>query len=187
MSLIAGNLGVVQRMLDTNQLTWGVCAGAAAHLYGNRRPIQDVDLLVMPGQLPTVVKLLQQQQKAVQFDGQRILWRGIKVFDDLSIRRGGVAHPYILDEPMAARLRRIPLLGAQVLVLSPEDVLIHKVVMSRGAEQGKHDLDDAAGIIRRQKLDHDYLRLRIQAMNIATMIDAALVELGIELQPVTSA
>src|SRR5689334_25373233 len=103
MSLIAGNLGVVQRLLDTNQMKWGVCAGVAAHLYGDRRPIQDVDILVTTGKLPEVVKLLQQQQKAVQFDGQRILWRGIKLFDDLSVRRNGSVHPILLDEPMIAR------------------------------------------------------------------------------------
>ena len=181
MSLIAGNLGVVQRLLDAQQLVWGVCAGAAAHLYGDRRPIQDVDLLVMPGQLPTVVKLLQQQQKAVQFDGQRILWRGIKVFDDLSIRRPGMTHLYVLDTAMAARLRRIPLLGATVSVLAPEDVLLHKIILGRGAEQGKHDLADAAGIVRRQKLDLDYLRQRMQVMNTNGTTSTVLTQLGIEL------
>lgn len=181
MSLIAGNLGVAQRLLDSQRLIWGVCAGAAAHLYGDRRPLQDIDLLVTSGQLPTVVKLLQQQQKAVQFDGQRILWRGIKVFDDLSIKRSGTTHPYTLDEPMAARLRRMPLLGANVSVLAPEDVLLHKIVMSRGAEQGKYDLADAAGIVRRQKLDHDYLRQRMRAMNANGTISAALAELGLEI------
>ncbi|MEN9935382.1 MAG: hypothetical protein RLZZ387_1961, partial [Chloroflexota bacterium] len=97
MSLIAGNLGVVQRTLDGSSIVWGVCAGAAAHLYGNRRPIQDVDILVSAGNLPDVVRLLQQQNKVVQFDGQRILWRGIKLFDDLSVRRGGAVHPYAID------------------------------------------------------------------------------------------
>src|SRR5919198_127676 len=106
MSLIAGNLGVVQRLLDSREMKWGVCAGVAAHLYGDRRPIQDVDILVSTGKLADVVKLLQQQQKAVQFDGQRILWRGIKLFDDLSVKRGSITHPYVLDETMAARLRR---------------------------------------------------------------------------------
>lgn len=181
MSLIAGNLGVVQRLLDAQSMVWGVCAGAAAHLYGNRRPIQDVDLLVKPGQLSTVVKLLQQQQKAVQFDGQRILWRGIKVFDDLSIKRGGVTYPYTLDDPMSTQLRRIPLLGATVSVLSPEDVLLHKLVMNRGAEQGKHDIDDATGIIRRQKLDLEYLRQRMLMMNTNGTIDTTLSELGVAL------
>ncbi len=93
MSLIAGNLGVIQRLLDVQQVSWAVCAGAAAHLYGNRRPIQDIDILVAPGQLPLVVQLLQRQQKAVQFNGQRILWRGIKVFDNLSIKRGSATYP----------------------------------------------------------------------------------------------
>lgn len=180
MSLIAGNLGVVQRMLDQHRLIWGVCAGVAAHLYGNRRPIQDVDILITTGQLPDVVKFLQQQQKAVQFDGQRILWRGIKVFDDLSVRRGGATYPFILDEMMAKRLRRMPLLGANVAVLAPEDVLLHKLLMGRGAEQGKHDLDDAAGIARRQQLDLEYLRQRMKLMNLNGSIAAKLAELGVE-------
>lgn len=179
MSLIAGNLGVVQRLLDGNDKKWAVCAGCAAHLYGDRRPIQDVDILVSPGTLGDVVKLLQQQQKAVQFDGQRILWRGIKLFDDLSIRRGTQLLPFTLDEPMLARLRRIPLLGSQVAVLAPEDVLAHKVTLGRGSEQGKHDLADAAGIIRRQQIDLDYLRARLQAMNATSAASAALTQLGL--------
>lgn len=181
MSLIAGNLGVVQRLLDANGMSWAVCAGSAAHLYGDRRPIQDVDIIVAPGKLPEVVKLLQQQQKAVQFDGQRILWRGIKLFDDLSVHKGALVHSFTLDAPMIARLRRIPLLGSQVAVLAPEDVLIHKVVMGRGAEQGKHDLADAAGIVRRQKLDLDYLRARMQTMGANGTATAALANLGVTL------
>jgi hypothetical protein len=180
MSLIAGNLGVVQRLLDTNQMKWGVCAGVAAHLYGDRRPIQDVDLVVMQGKLPDVVKLLQQQQKAVQFDGQRILWRGIKVFDDLTIRRDGSVYPFLLDDAMIARLRRMSLLGAPVTVLAPEDVLLHKLLMGRGADQGKHDLADAAGIVRRQQLDLDYLRERMLVMKTNGAMVSALGQLGVQ-------
>jgi hypothetical protein len=180
MSLIAGNLGVVQRLLDAQQCTWAVCAGAAAHLYGDRRPIQDIDILVPAGLLPTVVKLLQQQQKAVQFDGQRILWRGIKVFDDLAIRRGATNHPFSIDDAMKTRMRRIPLLGSQTSVLAPEDVLVHKVILNRGEDQGKHDLADARGIIRRQQFDLEYMQYRLQAMN-ATTYTSALAELGVAL------
>ncbi|HEU5015745.1 MAG TPA: nucleotidyltransferase family protein [Roseiflexaceae bacterium] len=179
MSLIAGNLGVVQRLLDAQQATWAVCAGAAAHLYGNRRPIQDIDILVTPGQLPLVVQLLQRQQKAVQFDGQRILWRGIKVFDNLSIKRGSATYPFNLDELAQARLRRIPLLGAQVSVLAPEDVLLHKVLTARGESEGKHDLSDVQGIMRRQQIDLDYLQQRIEAMRAADVAPAALQAIGV--------
>ena len=180
MSLIAGNLGVVQRLLDEQQMIWAVCAGAAAHLYGDRRPIQDIDILVAYGQLSDVVKLLQQQHRLVQFDGQRIIWRGIKVFDDLSIRQSRSVYPFMLDAPMIERLRRLPLLGAVVAVLAPEDVLLHKLLLGRGAEQGKHDLADAASIVRRQQLDLEYLRLRMQLMN-GDDATAALAQLGVAL------
>jgi hypothetical protein len=183
MSLIAGNLGVVQRLLDSENLTWGVCAGAAAHLYGNRRPIQDVDILVAFGQLNVIVQLLQKAQKAVQFDGQRILWRGIKLFDDLSVRRPGTIHTFKFDSLMQERLRRMPLLGSRVAVLAPEDIVAHKVLLGRGAEQQKHDHVDAAGIIRRQQLDLDYLQQRLKLMNAAA-IAPQLAEMGVALEVV---
>jgi hypothetical protein len=181
MSLIAGNLGVVQRLLDAQGLTWAVCAGAAAHLYGNRRPIQDVDVLVTQGRLPDVVRQLQSQNRVVQFDGQRILWRGIKFFDDLTIRKAGTTYPFVFDQQMSQRLRRLSLLGSLVPVISPEDVVLHKLLLGRGTDQGKHDHADAAGIIRRQQLDLDYLRYRAQTMRLNGVIDVALTELGISL------
>ncbi len=185
MSLIAGNLGVVQRLLDHHHLVWGVCAGAAAHLYGDRRPIQDIDILVAPGGLEAVVRLLQQEQKAVQFDGRRVLWRGIKLFDDLSVRRAGRIYKFGLDMPMSNHLRRMPLLGSRVGLLSPEDVLVHKLLLGRGPEQGKHDLTDAAAIARRQVLDLPYLEERLSLSGARSTILEKLIELSVLQENVT--
>jgi hypothetical protein len=179
MSLIAGNLAVVQRLLDGRQRAWCVFAGAAAHLYGTRRPIQDVDLAVLPGQLLAVVQLLQSDGKAVQFDGQRIIWRGIKIFDDLAVRRDGLSFPLSLDAPMLARLRKMPLLGSPVAVMSPEDVVAHKLLQDRGSAHGKYDLADVEGVIRRQSLDADYLRERIGLMRAERQLLDRLRELGV--------
>ncbi|HMQ29726.1 MAG TPA: hypothetical protein PKD53_03320 [Chloroflexaceae bacterium] len=181
MSLIAGNLAVVQRLLDGDGMPWCVVAGAAAYLYGNRRPIQDVDLLVPRGRLPAVVQLLQGSGKAVQFDGQRILWRGIKLFDDLTVRRSGRAHPLQLDQPMQLRVRRLPLLGALVSVAAPEDVVAHKLLLLRGPAEGKHDQEDAAGVVRRQSLDLDYLRERARLLEAEALLRDRLAELGVTL------
>ena len=179
MSLIAGNLAVVQRLLDGNNTPWAVFAGAAAHLYGNRRPIQDVDLLVDRGQLGTVVKLLQSSGKAVQFDGQRILWRGIKLFDDISVRKPGKLHPLFLDQPMLTRVRRLSLLGAPVKVVAPEDVVAHKLLLARGQSDGKHDLPDVEAVVRRQPLDMAYLSERARAMDAEALIAERLAALGV--------
>ncbi|MCS7288089.1 MAG: nucleotidyltransferase family protein [Roseiflexus sp.] len=181
MSLIAGNLSVVQRTLDAHHLAWAVCAGAAAHLYGNRRPIQDIDILVEPGKLLEIVRLLNQQQKVVQFDGQRILWRGIKIFDDLTIRRGQAIYPFTLDAEMRSRVRRLPLLGSLVPVLSPEDVALHKALLARGPEEGKHDIADATAIARRQALDYAYLQRRLALMRVDGAATAVLARIGITL------
>ncbi len=181
MSLIAGNLAVVQRLLDSRQMAWGVFAGAAAHLYGNRRPIQDVDLVVMSGQLSTVVQLLQGSGKSVQFDGQRIIWRGIKIFDDLALRRDGAVFPLSLDAPMQSHLRKLPLLGAPVSVVAPEDVVAHKLLLDRGSTHGKYDLADVEGVLRRQTLDTAYLRERIGLMRADDQLLERLRELGVEL------
>lgn len=179
MSLIAGNLAVVQRLLDSDGLPWCVFAGAAAHLYGNRRPIQDVDLLVPKGKLSAVVQMLQGTGKAVQFDGQRILWRGIKLFDDLSLRRNGRSHSLVLDLPMQVRIRRMPLLGAMVGVVAPEDVVAHKLLLARGANEGKHDVDDVAGVIKRQTLDQPYLLERARLLDAEALLRERLVEFGV--------
>jgi hypothetical protein len=179
MSLIAGNLGVVQRLLDSQGMAWAVFAGAAAHLYGNRRPIQDVDVLVQKGQLPLVVKLMQSSGKAVQFDGQRILWRGIKLFDDLTIRRPGASHPLVLDTPMQEHFRRLSLLGAPVMVMAPEDVVAHKLLLGRGPTEGKHDIADVEAILRRQTLDTEYLQARTRLLNAEALLAERLAALGV--------
>ena len=137
MSLIAGNLAVVQKLLDSSTMQWGVFGGAAAHFYGNRRPINDIDIVVQKGQLGRVASLLQQSHKAVQFDGGRILWRGIKIFEDLTIQRDGRTYPLQVDEAMVAHLVRKPLLGARVLMLCPEDVVAHKLLIYRDRDEGK--------------------------------------------------
>lgn len=181
MSLIAGNLAVVQRLLDSKQMAWGVFAGAAAHLYGNRRPIQDVDLVVIPGQLSTVVQLLQGSGKAVQFDGQRIIWRGIKIFDDMAVRRPGMVFQLSLDTSMQSHLRKMPLLGAPVSVVSPEDVVVHKLLMDRGSAHGKYDQHDVEGVIRRQTLNVSYLRERISLLKAESLLLDRLRGMGVDL------
>ena len=48
-------------------------------------------------------------------------------------------------------------------------------------DQGKHDLADAAGIVRRQQLDLDYLQQRMQVMGTNGNLVAALASLGVSL------
>lgn len=184
MSLLAGNLGAVQHLLDEAGLSWGVCAGAAAHLYGVRRPIENVDILLPPGRLLQVRNLLGQKGHAAQYDGRILLWRGIKLFEDLSVTVAGRRFPFLMDTLMEGRLRRQMLLGSHVLVLAPEDVLVHKALLTQADRSpGKHHHEDLLAIVRKQKevLDLDYLLRRLEICQARQQVQPLLKEAGLAL------
>lgn len=170
MSLIAGNLGIVQRLFDENAIVWGICGGAASHLYGNRRPIKNIDILVSPDALKAVMGLMQKAKRVGQFDGRRIMWSGINIFDNLTFRDAEGEHPFALDQPMIEHLRRMQLLGSRVTVLAPEDVLVHRMLFHRGAEHRMNDYEDAAAIVQRQQLNIDYLKERLRSFKAGALL-----------------
>ncbi len=179
MSLIAGNLGIIQRLLDQHRITWGIFGGAAAHLYGNRRPINNIDILVPVGNLRSVMEQMKQARRVGQFDGRRIIWSGINICDDLTVRNNSTTHTIKMDAPMIERLRRMPLLGSRVSLLAPEDVLVHKLLLGR---PDKHDDADAISIAQRQTLDVAYLRERMRLCNGSDIIQQKLTEHGVVLE-----
>jgi hypothetical protein len=183
MSLIAGNLGIIQRLLDSINMSWGIYGGSAAHVYGNRRPIRNIDIVIPPGTLSTVSQTMKAAKRVVQFDGRRIMWSGINLCDDLSVRRNSKTYTIKLDEQMVDHLRRMPLLGSRVSMLAPEDVLIHKLLMDRGPEQQQKDTDDATSVAQRQlaTLDRAYIAERLRLCKAEELLKPKLEELGITL------
>jgi hypothetical protein len=185
MSLIAGNLGAVQRLLDGAGMSWGVCAGAAAYAYGVRRPIANVDILLPPGHLREVRTLLEKNQRTAQYDGKILLWRGIKLFDNLPVSIDNTKYPFVMDEAMQTHLRRLFLLGSKVFVLAPEDVLAQKAMLtlqnSDSAEH--HHRQDMEALIRFQgkKMDPEYLLQRLHLCQVETLARPLLKEVGVPL------
>jgi hypothetical protein len=183
MSLIAGNLGAVQQLLDEAGWRWGVCLGAAAYAYGVRRPIANVDILVPPGFLRHVRDLLAKKRFIAQYDGRILLWRGIKLFDDLTLAANNRRYPFLMDEEMQERLRRLPLLGARVLVLAPEDVIAQKALLALYADcdPTKSHRQDLESLLRVQagRLDLDYLERRLRLCQVEGPAGALLAALGV--------
>lgn len=179
MSLIAGNLGIMQRLLDEHELMWGVYAGAAAHIYGNRRPIKNIDILVPNGQIRTVVECMQKAKRVVQFDGRRIMWSGINIADNLNVQRTDGTYHFSMDAAMVEHLRRMPLLGSRVFILAPEDVLVHKLLMERGVDHAEKDQSDAAAIAGKQQFDAEYIEQRLKVINATDTLLPRLREIGV--------
>jgi len=185
MSLIAGNLGAVQRLLDGAGMFWGVCAGAAGYAYGVRRPISNVDILLPPGYLREVRTLLEKNQRTAQYDGKILLWRGIKLFDDLTVLIDNAKYPFVMDEPMQTHLRRLFLLGSKVFVLAPEDILAQKTLLTlqNSASEDNHHRQDMEALIRFQgkKIDPEYLLQRLRLCQVESLARPLLEEVGVPL------
>ncbi len=157
----------VKAALDGAAIQWGVAAGMAVYLYtGNRRPT-DLDLLVRPQDLPRAAGLLGMPAKREQTgwgESAKAAAGRTEIVGSLTVRVGPESYPYFMDEEMAARRRMVALEGLEVPVLAPEDVIALKVVLQRGLEQGKHDLEDVEALRAAMPLDRAYLRRRLQHM-----------------------
>lgn len=170
MSLLAGNLGIIRKLLEDHATVWGICGGAASHLYGNRRPIRNIDILIPPATIKPVMDLMHAAKRVGQFDGRRILWGGVSIFDNLSFRDEEGEHPFFLDQLMVKHLRPMHLLGSRVMVLAPEDIIAHKMLFRRGAEHRANDYEDVVAIARRHTLDLAYLKQRLQLFNAHALL-----------------
>jgi hypothetical protein len=149
-------LSEVARRLDEAGVLWAVFAGAAASVYGVKRPITDIDVLVPAAAGDQVARLFPEAQIERRENGA--VWTlhllGCDIVAGLSLIE--------LDPQMIARLRRHDLAGVSVPVIPPEDNIVLKAVAGRGPEQGKHDWEDVAEMMAAlPELDWTYLHWRL--------------------------
>jgi hypothetical protein len=162
-------LAEVARRLERAGVVWAVFAGAAASVYGAKRPLTDVDILVPLGEGTRVATLFPGAAVERQEDGRV---RSIKLPTDgiyppavdliagLTMFEGEASYTVDLDDEMAARRTRHEIAGIEMPVIPAEDNLLLKAVWGRGPEQGKHDWEDVAAMLAHVEVDWTYLRWR---------------------------
>jgi hypothetical protein len=148
----------VARRLDEAGVPWAVFAGAAASVYGVKRPITDIDILVPAAAGDQIAQLFPEAQIetrhggaiwALQLPGGYDIVAGLRFLE--------------LDAQMIGRLRRREIAGVSVPVIPPEDNIVLKAVAGRGPEQGKRDWEDVAEMMATlPELDRDYLLWRLR-------------------------
>lgn len=171
----------IKELLDGAGIQWAVAAGAAVYLYVGNRPPTDLDLLVMPKDLPDVGRLLGAAPKRGQShwgEVSKVEVDPVEVVGSLIVRMDGRSYRYELDGEMIDRLRFTPFEGVEVPVLAPEDVIALKAVLQRGPEQGKHDLEDIAALAAGTHIDREYLLHRLRLMGAEERARPALERFG---------
>jgi hypothetical protein len=148
------DLREIARRLDGGRIAWAVFAGAAASVYGARRALTDVDILVPASEAKRLSELFPEaavEDHASGHQGFRL--PGFDVLAGLPLMD--------LDPEMAARLRPGEIAGVEVPVIPPEDNILLKAMWGRGAAEGKHDWEDVEAMLGHlPSLDWAYLRWR---------------------------
>jgi hypothetical protein len=134
------DLREIARRLDGERIAWAVFAGAAASVYGARRALTDVDILVPASEAERLSGLFPEAEVDDHASGHRgFLLPGLDILAGLPLMD--------LDRAMAARLRSGEIGGVEVPVIPPEDNILLKAMWGRGAAEGKHDWEDVEAML----------------------------------------
>lgn len=142
-------LSIIEKRLKKAGVRWVVFAGAAAHCYGSRREMTDIDILV----------------KAVDLEKAKTALKDIENLDivaDLEISTSQGVCRFFMDDEMITRTRWMQLLGVTVPVIPVEDNIVFKAILQREENQGKHDIEDIKCMTKNEKINLEYLEKRIR-------------------------
>ncbi|MCL6450334.1 MAG: nucleotidyltransferase family protein [Acetobacteraceae bacterium] len=173
--------GVVFR-LWIRRRPWVVFGGAAARVYGSRRPLTDVDILVPAGDLALLGSAFGSAPglKTSELGWVRRVSLGrVELCGEVVNRLEGREYRFVLDGDLWAHRRLAWLEALPVWAASPEDCLLMKAILQRGPERGKHDLEDARSLALGRRLDLAYLRRRAAALGAEERVQGVLRRLGL--------
>jgi hypothetical protein len=157
---------VVKDKLVEANVRWAVFAGAAARCYGSKRKVTDIDILVSARDL--------EKAKAVLRDVE-----GFDVVADMEIKTDKGICRFFMDDEMIERIQQKQLFDMTVPVIPVEDNIIFKAILQRGEDQGKHDVEDIQYMTRKEKIDLEYLEMRIRKYGVEKRVKPLLKSLGI--------
>jgi hypothetical protein len=156
---------VKSKLIETG-ICWIIFAGAAAHCYGNRRKVTDIDILVEAEDLEKAKNVLESVE-------------GFDIVADLKIKTNQGICLFFMDKEMVERTKWKKLFGMSVPVIPVEDNIVFKAILQRGGDKGKHDIEDIQRMVANEKIDSEYLKKRIEKCHAQKRVEPLLKLLGI--------
>lgn len=167
----------LQEVLDRQGLRWYVFGAQAVVVYGLPRLTADLDVTLEASleRALALLPLLEQRGFATRAPEPEDLLRRARVLP-LAHRSSGMAVDLVvagpgLEEEFLAHRRFVDLGGLEVPVISPEDLVVTKILAGR-----PKDLEDVRGVLREQsgRLDlqrsRRFLRMLEQALHCSDLL-----------------
>lgn len=172
MSGFESQLRVLVRFFSSQKIKYVVLGGVAVSVYGEPRLTGDIDVNILLGQnrIPELLKKFKKHGLSPVLARSKKIARETGVIP-LRFTRGGfpgradiIIAQNVLEFNAIKRSRLRKINGMQVKLISPEDLIIHKI-----ASQRSRDFEDLKGILIRQKgkLDKKYIRYWLKKIDRA--------------------
>ena len=152
------------KALDRAGIPYMVIGGQAVLVYGEPRLTRDIDITlgIAPDALPQVLTVAKEVNLHILVDNPEDFVQRLWVLPTLH-PPSGLRVDFIFswtpyEQQALERARPIEIEGYPVRFASPEDVIIHKILSGR-----PRDLEDVCGILRKQKVDVDYIHRWLEA------------------------
>ena len=174
----------LKRLLDALEnagIAYMLSGSLGSSFHGRPRATNDVDIIIGPSQaqLDTFLKSLGKQYY-VSADAVRDAFEHNAMFNVIDIEGSWKAdfvirknRPFSLEE--FDRRRRASVMGIDVWLVSPEDVILSKLEWSKGDVAG-NQFRDALGVVVAQwgRLDHDYLNKWAENLQLTGLLEQLL-------------
>ena len=143
--------------LEMAEVPYVLIGGLASAALGRPRCSSDIDLFVAPRSAPFALEVLEKAGFATEQTNPAWLFKAFRddILVDLLFKTVGDIY---LDREMLRRARLHTVLGTEVRVIPPEDLIVIKAIVHD--EETPRHWHDALGLLTRDDLDWDYLLAR---------------------------
>jgi predicted nucleotidyltransferase len=170
--------------LSHANIRYGLYAGAHVAVLTNNRVPTDVDLLVHDEDLLKLSELFPFAKTKDLGDGV-FLYIGeediVEFMGSADVVKDGRTYPFRLTDEAAAKLVKYDVNGLEVKMVDPVDSILLKSLLQRGADQGKHDIEDIEAVLKTVEIDTPYLRKRLEEVNGLELASPVFLRLGVQL------
>lgn len=159
----------VTKLLNQNNITYGIFGSFITHLVSNERVCSDIDIKVLDEDFKKLTIIFPQSEIFNDSLGGRFV---PEEFPKIEILNGGyfsvAGNSWHFDfSPLSVDNRvRIEVDSNTFWIMNPVDTLLLKCFLQRDRDCGKSDIEDAKKIINGYELDKEYLRKRLNEMEI---------------------
>jgi hypothetical protein len=157
--------------LNAAQIPFAIGGSGCLFLFGNERTPDDVDIYLTDDRHDDADKIFGIESYTYTSDTENVRnsnpggSHSMQLTSQLILRIEGKEYRLSLTQNVLDHRTKVEYQNQTISLYPVEDVLLIKALLQRGAEVGKHDLEDIQKFLAIQpNIDHDYLSTRMKEL-----------------------